>query len=320
MKGYFSSLAKQSGLRVSGSAPGARLSPAAAEAPPPEPLHREETVLLPPTTRATKGENAAPRQPAPTPDAPKPRIANSPVTDGFPEFGKTTREVRDEKPIEPGTPEKIETISVEPPRPDNRRENADPLKVPGNTDSRAHDAAPQTVTIEHQKFVERDDASTVSPAFSEAPGPSQTITPPPVEQREFFVKTAEIIERGEAGPADIGSIIFKEVREWVASGPQAADDQPPGPPAVEMITLTDKPREVAEPGTIVIRNTSIRETPAGPAALEEQNFSLSIGTISVIIEDQENAPEPVRVIQNERPQSASTGTKREFSRFSRNYL
>lgn len=322
MKGYFASLAKQSGLRVSGRKTGARPSPAAADGPVPAPLHRDETVMAPPPIETSRTENRAARgKPAQKADVPKKKSERPSVNAPIPVSSKHGPEtVRDNEPGEPGTPAKIETISPEVPLLHDTRNIPDPISAAGKPVSGDDGASPEIIAVEQQKFVEQDTASAIPTDHPETTETSQSVTPQTVEQPRFFVKTAEIIERGETDTADIGSILFQEVREWVAGGPAETGTPAPAPPAMERVTVSEVTREQPEPGTIVIRDGDVHESAEERAPIEEQNFNLSIGTISVIIEDPEKPADPVRVVQNEQPQNAPAGAKREFSRLSRNYL
>lgn len=218
----------------------------------------------------------------------------------------------------PGEPGIIERGSPETPFPEKGVTAS--LPAGGNTPSLTGEFAPRVTAVEHREFVEEEAASTISAEPPDEPDLHPTVITETVDRPRFFAKTAEIIEKGEAAPADISTILFQEVRQWVASGPSKTEPPAATPEALETLTVRDNLRKETEPGTVVIRERIEQERSSEPAALAEQNFDLSIGTISVIIEDPEKAPEPVRAIQNERSQNNSSGTKREFSRLSRNYL
>jgi hypothetical protein len=227
---------------------------------------------------------------------------------------KKTGSVREVRTVEPA---KTETIFIESPKPPASEAVR---SAPVDVGSPAWEPAPRITVVEHRELVEQETASAIS---ADQPGkltPPETLITETVEQPRFFVKTAELIEKGEASSDDIGGILFQEVRQWVSSGPAEPQAPAANPEAVETVTVRDINHREREPGTVMIGERFHQERSSEPAALAEQNFNLSIGTISVIIEDPEKPAEPVRVIQNEPAQNNSSDTKREFSRFSRNYL
>ena len=321
MKGYFASLAKQSGLRVSGQKPGARVSSVRAEGVISKPLHREERVLVPPSIDDARTENKAAPRSMQKMDSPKRKSAGPSVEAQPPEFSKEpVKVIREEESGNRRELAKVEAASPDAPRLHDVRDIAEPRPATENRVSLEDNPIPEITVVEHREFVEQEGTPTVSAEPPDEPGPSPAVITETVERPRFFVKTAELIEKGEAGSEDIGNILFQEVRQWVAGGPSETDASTDLPEKLEALTVREVPRKETEPGTVVIRERIGQERTREPDALEEQNFDLSIGTISVIIEDPEKAPEPVQVIQNERSQNASTGTKREFSRLRRNYL
>jgi hypothetical protein len=59
---------------------------------------------------------------------------------------------------------------------------------------------------------------------------------------------------------------------------------------------------------------------AEPPRVAEQTFDLSIGTISVVIEEAEKSPRPEPAPPAAGSQHGTQETKREYSRLSRHYL
>jgi hypothetical protein len=321
MKGYFSSLAKQSGLRVSGHKSGPRFSSVVADNPLPAPLHREETLMVQPSIDPVRIENSVARRPTKKADSPKPDRQVPSVDIRSSALNKTVPEiVRDNEPANTKAPVKIEAGSQKTPPVMNNRDNNGPGQPAADIASPDNSPDPEIIAVEQQNFVEQHPASTIQIDRPEIPESSQTDAPPAIEPPRFFAKTVEIIERGDPDPAEFGDILFQEVRQWVAGGPPEREAPAHLAQATETLTVREATRTAPEPGTVVIRNSSFQERADGPAALEEQNFTLSIGTISVIIEDPEKPAEPVRIVQNEQSQNTLTSTKREFSRLSRNYL
>jgi hypothetical protein len=190
--------------------------------------------------------------------------------------------------------------------------------------------------VHEHKFIEQDDPVVYTPEQrrtdrtelaiqpGDDPGRSKatvTVSPEPLEETRFFVRTAEIIEKGgDVAPQDIGSILMQEVREWVSAEPETEVGEKPQPLTPEIRVIKEASQIEREPGVRVIGEKTAQEFPRETAALEEQSFELSIGSISVVIEGDENPPAPVRTIQNNPGPSREPAAKRSYSRFGRNYL
>lgn len=324
MKGYFASLAKQSGLRVSGKKTGPGILPAQT-ADTASPLHREETVWISPRPlESARTDNAPAQKTRKTPHAGK-----RPVTrqDDIP-AAETKNAVNREEKLEGARETKNTEVGREPVKTEIVSIDIPPVQsIPARREATvehpfAAGEKPGDLALNEQKIVVEDVSKVIT-----SPGPgagefAQITQTEPAEAPRFFVKTAEIIEKGEAAPADIGSILFQEVREWVSGGSAAEDSRPsPRPETVEILTASEVPMAAPEPGVVVVGRRMEPENPEGPPAIEEQSFNLSIGTISVIIEDTEKSPEPVQTVRTPQALNGSTSEpKREFSRLSRNYL
>ncbi len=137
-----------------------------------------------------------------------------------------------------------------------------------------------------------------------------------VAKKDYFIKTAEIIERGNAEPAEIHQILLREVQQWAADSPNESGIS-------EVVVERPEPKitkQIVSPHfeqtqLIGEQNVSERKETSG---LAEQTFELSIGTINVVIEDEKpKQPEPAPRPTN---QNAAQPAKREFSRLSRHYL
>jgi hypothetical protein len=339
MKGYFSHLAKQSGLRFSEQA-GSASFPAGTEKTAPPPLHRDETVLVGPPPRPT-GE--------PVSTGPQPPVNDTKIgmrSDGEIESPvKQTRALQDlqkkgdtapdrrlNKPIEvePGKKETVavreesevvsgatgpaelpaeegQTVAVSPgelenPRGESRQKTAGPL-----AEER------QTVTV---TAGELENLQGESRQKAVEPGGGN-----PEKQIKYFTKTAELMGKEAPDSVRIREALFREVREWVADGPATADLRAPAQEiAVDTVAERYAPPGAVEQGIIAIEGkepVERRETAerAEKDGVEEQSFNLSIGTISVIIESGDSPP-PV----NHTNQNTGRETRPTTSRLRRNYL
>ena len=148
--------------------------------------------------------------------------------------------------------------------------------------------------------------------------PAESSSSPEKQPKEYFSKTAEIIEKGETSTAEIQNIIFQEVQEWAAATPDDSEMPLGNDPGHPEIVITKHFEQSKSPGVIYIRENSSRENERLAEPLE-QSFDLSIGTISVVIEEAETSAHLAAPPQtNNRP--PSTDAKREFSRLSRSYI
>lgn len=344
MKGYFSRIAKQSGLRFSGQqglpSPFLEDEAAAGSAP----LHLEERVMIAPHLSGEKTETPRPAShnaPAAS-DAPRKTAAVSEGGQKETASEKTRELVPDEVEEKPGAGFGFK----------DRSEKASPVRVeevsiPVRTEDsiEAEKSSGEFSAIEKTDFTETGESRE---AFSQAgeqsenPAPKRpadltnpersdsspgSTTGRETERKEYFVKTAEIIEKGEtAEAAEVQKILFQEIQQWVADSPAALDITEPETDEKTAAVLTrevlrlqppEVPQQALIPELITVREKSEPER-AGRGEFAEQTFELSIGTISVVIE------EPERPRQPEPPQAARQNTagesKREFSRLSRHYL
>jgi len=144
-------------------------------------------------------------------------------------------------------------------------------------------------------------------------------------EKKFFEKTVEIVEGQTARPAEVHTILLREVQEWIAAGQPAPDEVSAdvADSAAEPLTDSSLPSE-RQPG--VVRIVEGRRAKAAPQLVQEvsttdfseQNFELSIGSISVVVEGDERPPAltPAQVAA----QPAARETPRRTSRLSRHYL
>lgn len=136
------------------------------------------------------------------------------------------------------------------------------------------------------------------------------------EEPPFFARTAAGLENGGKA-AEIRSILFQEVQEWVAASPERAWSEDVDPDwAAGAATTTPTPRRGAI-GTIT-RDGSPGSEHARVGPLE-QNFELSIGAVNVIIEEAIQPALPVPVRQKSDRMAAQVAGPRS-TRLSRNYI
>jgi hypothetical protein len=151
---------------------------------------------------------------------------------------------------------------------------------------------------------------------SEAPPPTAEI----VEEKRYFTKTAAAIERGELRSPELQKVLLLEVQEWVSGArttpeipglnreTDAGEANPRTPWPVSNMAGVN-PREMNQAADF--------EKPT----IEEQRFDLSIGTISVVIEEPQK-PTPLAELRRPNPAHPESGREsvRPFSRWDRNYL
>ena len=323
MKGYFSRITKQSGLRFSGqkALPSLFLAgePTADNR---SPIETEETIMIPPAIPAKRSMGGREARRSETPDAP-PKSAAAPEQSenpSRPSFTETPVIIGGESDKEPVLKElRLVTPPVA------KVKHPSPVKT-GNDllseqPSSEFSVAEQTV-FKETKNRERPKPSTVEPVAvepleSKEFKPAESLSPPEKQKKEYFSKTAEIIKKGETGTAEIQNVLFHEVREWVAAAPANREMPAADAPGQPEVTITKQVAPSRSPGVLTVREKSHREN-AETSEPMEQSFDLSIGTISVVIEGAENPPQPVPPQTNNRQRTQET--KREFSRLSRNYL
>ncbi len=139
----------------------------------------------------------------------------------------------------------------------------------------------------------------------------------PPSQKEYFKKTGELLETGETNRQEIQQILLQEVHEWVADAPVLSEVENETIEAKEL-TVQISPLPI-EQETVLVRDDFARRQDE-EQNLEEQNFSLSIGTISIVIEEAEKPSSPENIPPKMSAESPKGETERQFSRLSRHYL
>jgi hypothetical protein len=346
MKGYFSKLAEQSGLRYAKGNIASSARNAKRKNEEIEPLDREEIVLLP----LAGAENETPetvKKHSPTESFALPEESFAPRKDDLPKddsaekipvvFSERESLKASLPPEEKSDLKNREIVSEIKNQPENFA--GDKLSEPEIQDSTKTRIAEQIVFKEKEPakdieagFVEAQSAQNLQPAEISGIQNNETIVETPEKssvemisetpsQPEYFKKTAEILETGKADKLEVQQILLQEISQWVSAAPALTE--------AENISVTENIFETKKEIQAILppneKNTLVRHEPAENLTaqssdnLQEQNFNLSIGTITVVIEEPENQPKVAaenqsRVVETTKPE------KREFSRLSRYYL
>jgi len=327
VNGYFSRLAKQSGLRFTG-AIGSKPRTVQNPAPrPPAPLEVEETIFTSPTSsdRARNPPREKPgEQPQPV-EGSRPKLPLS-KSQG-PKLPDPAKENLTEPSVASHTRQEFprQSNSTTPRRetpsqlaPSQNRETA-PAGQPAAPLRQSEPNEPKTnplrlTEVRGQTDTEKTEKPKAKRVEAELPETG--------EKKQFFAKTAEALERGKVDSAEIQHILLLEVQEWAAASPTAEPDRLAGEKsnAAEKMAQPKAPAGAAVIGKQLIRRESQAQT-FDPGQIEEQNFDLSIGTISVVIEDSAKPPQlPEPKGRDQERATARREAPRSFSRLSRNYL
>lgn len=329
MKGYLSRIASQSGLRFSSKG---AVSPRRAREPhaglPPEPLDREETVIVPPPVesksseagalkRGTTSERPAPENIALKPDRKKAMTKSDPEPVLAPSAPETT-----------ASPVGEETILITPEPESSRKKQA--LSSNESPVSTASGSAPaeivQSVLVEPSAKTEQHEKQESVPSRAVSTEPE---APEKQPEKHYFTRTAEIIGGRVDEPVEVQTILLREIQEWAAAGTASeAAEGTAADKSVESVAFSSETIEtkevvrITEPEAGVVRIGEKRlpaSVPQEASRIEEQSFDLSIGTIKVVIEGDERPPQPAPAPRaDNRQKGHDTGRRR--SRLGRNYL
>lgn len=323
MAGYFSRIAKQTGLRFSQPAAKKRqptMSETAGKDP--LPIEVDETKMVAPSQPDQSMRTGRERPRAQTTAASRIR------TDASEQLSSAERQVVRKEPhlndptgkLQEKRKEIIETDSItlgpsETLKPTGVQPGSG-LRVEANLVEAA--ASHDTITPADETAVERT-LKRREPASSEVrvvgDTSDQEITRD-ATGKGYFIKTAEIIERGDADPAEIRHVLLREVQEWAAGSTAEAAGSDTVKKEAEPQIAKQVVRPLPERTDLIGEN--IRNERAETEGLAEQVFELSIGTINVVIEDEKpKQPEPA---PRATTQNAAKPASREFSRLSRRYL
>jgi hypothetical protein len=315
MKGYFSRIASQSGLRLTEQGDKARRAGELSAAPPLPlaPLDHDEVVMVPPAMppSETAVKPSPPKFEAPrVTEAGRETVAADPVAD---------------KPV--GTAKPAGDLLRGKETVDQARDAKDPepLDTPvirAGVQEMTSLSEPVTQEVVMTGPAAELPAETVAESAAAAEKPAA----------QYFMRTTEALERGDMNPLELNEIILREAAEWAAAGAE------PGAEAerLQEIVEINQVNEVAEivvqehqPPRIAARRIGAARPEEGEALPEiasnapppEQNFDLSIGSITVVIED-DAKPAPVKVQEQRPSQPGRTGGggQADSGRFSRRYL
>jgi hypothetical protein len=280
MKGYFSTLAKQSGLRYAKENTASPASGAKERAGKSAPLHREKIVLVSP-----------------------------------PEAFENLSPPKNERAVKNSVKEKSDAANQE--SDFGTEERGAAFGEPRQSDLEKWNSA-QPTAVEQIIFKENETAETIEEESASrrnlhsgkirGKAEDKTIEETSV-QPEYFNKTAAILESGTADKAEIQQILLQEINEWVNAAPAAGE--------AENEFETGNQARAVLPSPVKHKPAEI--SPESSNNLQEQNFNLSIGTITVVIEEPDNQPKAAPENQNrsvEKPKPEKPG----FSRLSRDYL
>ena len=215
MKGYFSHLAKQSGLRFSGQAGSASFPPGREKTAPP-PLHRDETVLIGPPPRAMTGSTG------PQPPANDTKIGMR--SDGEIESpAKQTRVLPDQQKKGDTAPDRRlnKPIEVEPVKKETVAVREESQVVSGVTGPADPPEERQTVTVSAGELENPHGESRQKAVEPEGPGKNESRQSRPEsaeaeaqEQIKYFTKTAEPKGKEPTDPVRTRDSLFVRMRGW----------------------------------------------------------------------------------------------------------
>ena len=319
MNGYFSRIAKQTGLRMASpvglastqsTRPGPRQT---------QPLESVQTLLI------------APSDPAgPSSSVPEQKLGKTQLTADAP----SRKSIADRGPalVSPAEVFRATENSALEPASDAVPTVSSASNVFSKSAPAAHHSQPPTKATPVARIpalppaISADSASATAapkdPAKEPVALPAE-LTPRAAdiaEEKPYFTKTAAALERGDLRSPELRKVLLLEVQEWV-SGTRTTHEIPG-------LNRETEASEADPQARLPVSNTAgVTPRDANQVAgferptIEEQRFDLSIGTISVVIEDpQKSTP----LAELRRPNPAHSGSGREsvrpFSRWDRNYL
>ena len=316
MRGYFANLARQSGLRFVESRPllaGSATLGAHPRSLQVSPLDVEEVVEAPSTPDTNNAMLSK------THDAPMGISEATSMT-----LGNRTDEL--------AMSDRLRPTVVSPEIHDPVQEEVSIVRFSGNTSSKGES---QTVDLRPTRHVEKRDSvgeqSETIPEFTSNEFVTTVSSPEQQEPqaKKHFRGTAEILDGGAVERADVHTILLREIQEWIAAEPVVSEASESGEKG-KRTSLPRIQREVeppweSEPGVVHIARTDRpedrpRERPMKTIPdIQEQVLDLSIGTISVVIEDDKKPPQLAPARRSDSGQDKRE-SRRSRSRLSRNYL
>jgi hypothetical protein len=300
MKGYFSQLARSTGLGLQpGVKPAVNNPPqptgasaaSTSEQDAPSTLHVEEAIVFAPETNPNVSESAFENSHAFPAER---RRGNFAAPEDINNAGKPGREwlkhpleieKQGSRKLEPEKQSPASSPLVSDTRLRERADSESGVRIPERVDSRQE-------TFPHETSVASRQASEAGVALDSSAEPEDLTS----------LKRAETL-----------GAYLREVREWVASPPAEIEDEG------NVFSNRSEPNAWGEPERVVaIDERGARST----HEVETQDFHLSIGTISVVIEEPQDKA-VVQTIQAPSPRSQSKTAGRaagETSRLNRHYI
>ncbi len=329
MKGYFHSIARQTGLQIPGRGPATqkagelRSGVSSESSSPIAPIDKEETVVVPPSVESRGDAQKSIRKQETSLVKIKPRTQNSEETSEA--RAKEARPIANQAVIQPA-PEAARDESDSVSTAEEEQGEAKKAKQESTERVSASDiqaAPPQTIeTIKKKAFkghLNSTEKKQNGQRESQEGSAHEPEGPTKGSEQDYFTHTAEIIGGQEAEPEEVQTILLHEIQEWVAGIEVPAESA-----SEEIETHSVLQQEEPVPGVIRIgqkrSSESVVEEPRiQPPGIEEQNFDLSIGTINVVIEGEDKAPVPAPAPPSPLGQSKEdTGNR--FSRLKRSFL
>ena len=314
MTGYFSRITRQSGARFAGDAgrPGRAASDRMDR--PPLAIEQDETVMVSPenSSLSTRG-----------------RIGNEPAPPKAKPLGRRTTS----EPVTPARGPSLEKKAIVAPTVSTPQPVVESVRLVPSDQPRDSEVVMEPPAITPPNDNGHEEVKEISPDTS----PGVTRTDPPItdaitiqpSEKKFFEKTTELIESQTDAPQEIQTVLLREVQEWIAAGQPVSSEISTDVPTVFETMQEHEPTPTSErqPGVVRILEgrrpdqtiEKIEESPASPpTSLNEQNFELSIGSITVVVEGDDKVPAPAPVVATARPNAGEA--PRRVSRLSRHYL
>lgn len=305
MKGYFSRIASQSGLRFS--AQSVIPSSLAGKTPfetAPTMLEREETVLVRPLVETENVDTGVSKRGS-TPERPAAEMV-APKPDRLKMRAETSRE----KVTAGCVPETLTapvfdttaSVEIKPAKPENKELLPSDQSLLSNIAEVEPTVIVKTAYVKPSAKREQQTIQTQTPVKNASTTQRETELP---VGKHYYSKTAEIIGGRDAEPIEAQTILLREIQQWVADGNTAASEPRAGEDcSAESVALDTERLETQgalstrepEPGIVRIGEKRHPKSIAKEISrIEEQSFDLSIGTISVIIEGEERPQQPAPV-------------------------
>lgn len=316
MMGYFSSIAKQSGLRFVEPRPlsaGTAIHGAHLRAPQASPLDVEEVVEVP-STLHTNTAVLSNTDDAPTLISEETSMAARHRTEGLAMSDRPRPMVVSAEEANDPIREEVPIVQFRGDTPKGEVQTVD-------SQPRRHVGERTFVGEQSEAIHELRTKECVTAVSSQQPQEQQA--------NKYLRRTAEIIDGGEMEPAEVQAVLLREIQEWIAAEPVASENSEVGEEG-KQASLPRMQREVAppwEPEPGVVRITGVDRPECRPRKrpmetipdIQEQVLDLSIGTISVVIEDDKKPPQLAPVRRSDSGQDKRE-SRRSLSRLSRNYL